>query len=85
VSETEKTNVKALLGELKTAMENPNTTKEDLTTATDKLQKAVMECGRTEYQAAAAANSAGSQQKPADGAAGEQKKEEPKAEKPKKE
>jgi len=60
VSQGEKDNVKKLLDELKTSMENPNTTKEDLAAATDKLQKAVMECGRTEYQAAAAANQSGS-------------------------
>jgi molecular chaperone DnaK len=59
VGDAEKTNVRTLLGELRTAMENPNTTKEDLTAATDKLQKAVMEGGRIEYQAAAAANSSG--------------------------
>jgi len=56
VSDAEKTNVRNLLAELRTAMENPNTTKEDLSAATDKLQKAVMECGRTEYQQAAAQN-----------------------------
>jgi|Transcript_25105 molecular chaperone DnaK len=57
VSDAEKANVRTLLQELRTAMENPNTTKDDLAGATDKLQKAVMECGRTEYQQAAAANS----------------------------
>jgi len=65
VSDAEKANVRTLLQELRTAMENPNTTKDDLAGATDKLQKAVMECGRTEYQQAAAANSnnnSGSQQ-----------------------
>jgi molecular chaperone DnaK len=41
-------------------MENPNVSKDDLSAATDKLQKAVMECGRTEYQQAAAANSGSS-------------------------
>jgi molecular chaperone DnaK len=57
VSDAEKQNVRTLLGELRSAMENPNITKDDLAAATDKLQKAVMECGRTEYQQAAAANS----------------------------
>ncbi|KAG5498008.1 hypothetical protein GH5_02805 [Leishmania sp. Ghana 2012 LV757] len=57
VSDAEKENVKALVVELRKAMENPNVAKDDLTAATDKLQKAVMECGRTEYQQAAAANS----------------------------
>jgi molecular chaperone DnaK len=57
VSDAEKTNVRTLLAELRKAMENPNVTKDDLAGATDKLQKAVMECGRTEYQQAAAANS----------------------------
>jgi len=56
VSDAEKANVRTLLEELRKAMENPNTTKDDLASATDKLQKAVMECGRTEYQQAAAAN-----------------------------
>jgi molecular chaperone DnaK len=62
VGETEKQNVRTLLSELRKAMENPNTTKEDLTAATDKLSKAVMECGRTEYQQAAAANNSGAGQ-----------------------
>ena len=57
VSDAEKENVKTLLNELRTTMENPNSTKDDIAGATDKLQKAVMECGRTEYQQAAAANS----------------------------
>lgn len=62
VSDAEKQNVRTLLQELRRAMENPNTTKDDLAGATDKLQKAVMECGRTEYQQAAAANSGAGQQ-----------------------
>jgi molecular chaperone DnaK len=57
VGDAEKVNVKTLLTELRTAMDNPNSTKDDIAAATDKLQKAVMECGRTEYQQAAAANS----------------------------
>ena len=57
VTDAEKTNVRTLLQELRSALENPNITKDDLAAATDKLQKAVMECGRTEYQQAAAANS----------------------------
>jgi len=57
VSDAEKQNVRTLLQELRASMDNPNTTKDDLVAATDKLQKAVMECGRTEYQQAAAANS----------------------------
>jgi len=60
VSDAEKENVKTLVGELRTALENPNSTKDDLSGATDKLQKAVMECGRTEYQQAAAQNQGGS-------------------------
>ena len=60
VSDAEKENVKTLVGELRTALENPNSTKDDLSGATDKLQKAVMECGRTEYQQAAAQNNSGS-------------------------
>jgi len=60
VSDAEKENVKTLVGELRTALENPNSTKDDLSGATDKLQKAVMECGRTEYQQAAAQNQSGS-------------------------
>ena len=60
VSDAEKTNVRNLLNELRSSMENPNTTKDDIAAATDKLQKAVMECGRTEYQQAAAANNSGS-------------------------
>jgi molecular chaperone DnaK len=59
VSDAEKTNVKELLGNLKSLIENPNTSKDDLAAATDKLQKAVMECGRTEYQQAAAQNQSG--------------------------
>ncbi|CAJ1032025.1 hypothetical protein IOCL1545_000615400 [Leishmania shawi] len=60
VSDAEKENVKTHVAELRKAMENPNVAKEDLAAATDKLQKAVMECGRTEYQQAAAANSGSS-------------------------
>jgi molecular chaperone DnaK len=56
VSDAEKENVRTLLNELRSQMDNPNTTKDDIAAATDKLQKAVMECGRTEYQQAAAAN-----------------------------
>ena len=59
VSDAEKENVKTLLGELRSVMENPNATKDDVSGATDKLQKAVMECGRTEYQQAAASNQGG--------------------------
>jgi len=59
VSDAEKANVKTLLTELRTKMDNPNSTKDDIAGATDKLQKAVMECGRTEYQQAAAANQGG--------------------------
>ena len=57
VSDAEKENVRTLVAELRKVMENPNASKDDLSAATDKLQKAVMECGRTEYQQAAAANS----------------------------
>eukprot|EP00758_Cryptobia_borreli_P014532 Tbor_TRINITY_DN5929_c0_g1::TRINITY_DN5929_c0_g1_i1::g.18383::m.18383/K04043/dnaK, HSPA9; molecular chaperone DnaK len=64
VSDAEKENVKTLLQELRTVMEGPNSTKDDIAGATDKLQKAVMECGRTEYQQAAAANQSTSEQKP---------------------
>ncbi|EKG05638.1 heat shock 70 kDa protein, mitochondrial precursor, putative [Trypanosoma cruzi] len=60
VSDAEKENVRTLLAELRKSMENPNVTKDELSAATDKLQKAVMECGRTEYQQAAAANSSSS-------------------------
>ncbi|RNE98472.1 putative heat shock 70 kDa protein, mitochondrial precursor [Trypanosoma rangeli] len=60
VSDAEKENVRTLLAELRKAMENPNVTKDELSAETDKLQKAVMECGRTEYQQAAAANSSSS-------------------------
>ncbi|KAL7696684.1 heat shock protein 70-related protein [Lotmaria passim] len=56
VSDAEKENVRTLVAELHKVMENPNASKDDLSAATDKLQKAVMECGRTEYQQAAAAN-----------------------------
>ena len=62
VGDAEKSNVKTLLQELRAAMDNPNATKDDVASATDKLQKAVMECGRTEYQQAAAANQGGQQQ-----------------------
>ena len=77
VSDTEKANVKTLLTELRTKMDNPNSTKDDIAGATDKLQKAVMECGRTEYQQAAA-NQGGQQQQQKQEEAkpeGEQKKE----------
>ncbi|RNF14043.1 putative heat shock 70 kDa protein, mitochondrial precursor, partial [Trypanosoma conorhini] len=60
VSDAEKENVRTLLAELRKVMGNPNVTKDELSAETDKLQKAVMECGRTEYQQAAAANSSGS-------------------------
>ena len=56
VSDSEKENVRKLVGELRSVMDNSNSTKEELQGATDKLQKAVMECGRTEYQQAAAKN-----------------------------
>jgi molecular chaperone DnaK len=88
VSDAEKSNVKTLLTELRTVMENPNSSKEDISGATDKLQKAVMECGRTEYQQAAAKNSTssssaggqqgGEQQQQQQQGGEEQKKEEPK-------
>lgn len=79
VSDAEKENVKTLLQELRTVMEGPNSTKDDIAGATDKLQKAVMECGRTEYQQAAAANQGGSEQKPEEPKAegGEEKKQNP--------
>ncbi|CBH11873.1 heat shock 70 kDa protein, mitochondrial precursor, putative [Trypanosoma brucei gambiense DAL972] len=60
VTDAEKENVRTLLAELRKVMENPNVTKDELSASTDKLQKAVMECGRTEYQQAAAANSGSS-------------------------
>merc|ERR1712093_371429 len=71
VGDAEKANVKQLLTELRTAMDNPNASKDDVSGATDKLQKAVMECGRTEYQQAAAANQGGAAQQQS----GEQQKE----------
>jgi len=70
VSDAEKENVRTLLQELQSTLGSPNSSKDDIVGATDKLQKAVMECGRTEYQQAAAANQ-GSEQKPE----GEQKTE----------
>ena len=89
VSDTEKENVKTLLAELRTASENVNATKDDVASATDKLQKAVMECGRTEYQQAAAAqggNNAGAGEQKQEGEQQEQKQEgEEKKEEPKKE
>jgi len=78
VSDAEKVNVKTLLTELRTKLDNPNSTKDDVAQATDKLQKAVMECGRTEYQQAAAANQGGNKQETP-------KTEEAKPEEPKKE
>ena len=75
VSDAEKENVKTLLNDLRSQMENPNTSKEDLAGATDKLQKAVMECGRTEYQQAAASGNQQQQEQPKEG---EEKKEEKK-------
>jgi hypothetical protein len=54
VGDAEKANVKTLLQELRAKMDNPNSTKDDVAGATDKLQKAVMECGRTEYHRTAA-------------------------------
>eukprot|EP00796_Vickermania_ingenoplastis_P005978 gene5979-4287_t len=60
VTDAEKENVRTLVAELRKVMENPNVSKDELSGATDKLQKAVMECGRTEYQQAAAANSGSS-------------------------
>ncbi|EPY39355.1 molecular chaperone DnaK [Angomonas deanei] len=60
VSDAEKENVRTLVAELRKTMENPNVTKDDLAASTDKLQKAVMECGRTEYNQAAAANAGSS-------------------------
>jgi len=56
VGDSEKENVRKLVSELRSVMDNSNSTKEELQAATDKLQKAVMECGRTEYQQAAAKN-----------------------------
>ena len=81
VSDAEKQNVRTLLQELRAAMDNPNTSKDDLVAATDKLQKAVMECGRTEYQQAAAANSNNS----SSNSSGNQQQGEAKPEEPKKE
>ena len=71
VSDAEKENVRTLLQELQSTLGSPNSSKDDIVGATDKLQKAVMECGRTEYQQAAAANQGSSEQKPE----GEQKTE----------
>jgi molecular chaperone DnaK len=76
VSDAEKENVRTLLQELQSTLGSPNSSKDDIVGATDKLQKAVMECGRTEYQQAAAANQGSSEQKPE----GEQKTEEQKPE-----
>lgn len=45
---------RTLLHGLRTSIENPNKT-DDLVAATDKLQKTVMECGRTEDHAFEAA------------------------------
>lgn len=56
VSDAEKENVRTLLAELRTVTGNEQATAEDLNAAAEKLQKAVMECGRTEYQQAAAAS-----------------------------
>ena len=56
-NDAEKANIRTLLQELRTAMENRNATKDNLAGATDRLQKAIMECGLTEYQQTAAANS----------------------------
>jgi molecular chaperone DnaK len=60
VSDAEKENVRKLISELRSTMDNANASKDELHGATDKLQKAVMECGRTEYQQAAAQNSSNS-------------------------
>jgi hypothetical protein len=54
VGDAEKANVKTLLQELRAKMDNPNSTKDDVAGPTDKLQKAVMGCGRTEYHRTAA-------------------------------
>ena len=81
VTDAEKENVRKLVAELRTCMENANTEKDDLQAATDKLQKAVMECGRTEYQQAATKNTStsstgsteGHEAKPTEEASGETK------------
>jgi len=75
VSDAEKENVRNLVSELRRVMDNTNSTKEELQGATDKLQKAVMECGRTEYQQAAAKNNAGSSSSSSSSSDSQQKQE----------
>jgi molecular chaperone DnaK len=62
VGDADKANVKTLLQELRAEMDNPNSTKDDVAGAADKLQTALVACGRTEYQQAAAANSSNQNQ-----------------------
>uniref|UniRef100_A0A7S4P5F9 Uncharacterized protein n=1 Tax=Paramoeba aestuarina TaxID=180227 RepID=A0A7S4P5F9_9EUKA len=73
VTDAEKENVRKLVSELRAVMDNSNSTKDEMQGATDKLQKAVMECGRTEYQQAAAKNTTGAQSTPNQEASQEQK------------
>ncbi|KAK7201127.1 heat shock 70-related protein 1, mitochondrial precursor [Novymonas esmeraldas] len=58
VDATHKQTVKALVSEVRKVLANSNAAKEDVVTATEKLQKAVMEGGRVEYEQAAAAHGA---------------------------
>ena len=60
VGDAEKENAKKLAKDLKKILENSNSTKEQIEEASGLLEKAVMECGRIEYQQAAAANGGGS-------------------------
>ena len=61
LSEEEKQAVKEAVQECRDAMANESSTKDQLQEATDKLQKAVMEAGKKDYESAAAANSSGSE------------------------
>eukprot|EP01059_Diplonema_ambulator_P004302 TRINITY_DN13_c0_g3_i2.p1 TRINITY_DN13_c0_g3~~TRINITY_DN13_c0_g3_i2.p1 ORF type:complete len:649 (+),score=340.18 TRINITY_DN13_c0_g3_i2:2220-4166(+) len=60
VSEAEKQGVKEAVQEARDLMGNDSASSEQLQAATDKLQKLVMECGKKDYEAAAAANAGSS-------------------------
>jgi len=74
VSEEEKQKVREAIQELRGAMDIDSTEGSRLQELTDNLQKLVMECGKKDYEAAAAANAGGSSE------SAEQSTEQPKTE-----
>eukprot|EP01064_Diplonema_japonicum_P011884 TRINITY_DN1933_c0_g2_i1.p1 TRINITY_DN1933_c0_g2~~TRINITY_DN1933_c0_g2_i1.p1 ORF type:complete len:654 (+),score=288.13 TRINITY_DN1933_c0_g2_i1:64-2025(+) len=80
VSEAEKQEVKEAVQEARDLLNNESSSAEQLQEATDKVQKLVMECGKKDYEAAAAANAGSSSTENTTEEPKEEKKEEEKKE-----